>query len=104
MNAIRQVVKVKNRRVTVELPADFIAEEVEVIVLPAATPEPVGEAIASSSSVAKKQHPRPKLNRDQDEQNSPLTKLQQLLLDAPAMNEEEYEFIMEKRRALNAWK
>lgn len=33
----------------------------------------------------------------------PLTKLQQFLLEAPAMSDEEYEFILEKRRALNAW-
>lgn len=32
MNAIRQVLKVENHRVTVELPADFAAEEVEVSV------------------------------------------------------------------------
>ncbi|MBC7892162.1 MAG: hypothetical protein H7Y12_08125 [Sphingobacteriaceae bacterium] len=84
MNAVRQVVKVKNHRVTVELPANFTAEEVEVIVLPAATPEPVAA--------------------DQFVSGKPLTKLQQLLLDAPVMSDEEYEFIMEKRRALNAWK
>ncbi len=84
MNAVRQVVKVKNHRVTVDLPADFTAEEVEVIVLPAEMPEPVAA--------------------DQSVPDKPLTKLQQLLLDAPVMSDEEYEFIMEKRRALNAWK
>lgn len=40
MNVIRPVLKVENHRVTIELPADFAAEEVEVIVLPAETPRP----------------------------------------------------------------
>lgn len=82
MNAIRQVLKVKNHRITVELPADFAAVEVEVIVLPA-------ETAASTEAVTTQ---------------PPLTKLQQLLLDdKTVMSDEEYEFIMEKRRALNAW-
>jgi len=34
MEAIRQFVKVKNHRVTIILPEDFNAEEVEVIILP----------------------------------------------------------------------
>ena len=84
MNAIRQVLKVKNHRVTVELPADFTAEEVEVIVLPAETPKAVVE-----------QHDLGKASN----------KFQQMLLeDKTVMSDEEYEFIMEKRRAFNAWK
>jgi hypothetical protein len=34
MEAIRQFVKVKNHQVNITLPADFIADEVEVIILP----------------------------------------------------------------------
>lgn len=33
MEAIREIVKVKNRQVIINLPDDFIADEVEVIVL-----------------------------------------------------------------------
>jgi len=33
MEAIRQFVKVKNHQVTITLPEDFIADEVEVIIL-----------------------------------------------------------------------
>jgi hypothetical protein len=35
MIAVRQIVKVENHQVTIDLPADFPAQEVEVIVLPA---------------------------------------------------------------------
>jgi TPP-dependent 2-oxoacid decarboxylase len=35
MQAVRQILKVQDRVVTIQLPADFVAEEVEVIVLPA---------------------------------------------------------------------
>jgi hypothetical protein len=34
MEAIRQFVKVKNHQVNITLPVDFIADEVEVIILP----------------------------------------------------------------------
>ncbi|KIQ20867.1 hypothetical protein RT99_12660 [Flavobacterium sp. MEB061] len=34
MEAIRQIISVKNHSVTVILPHDFIADEVEVIILP----------------------------------------------------------------------
>jgi hypothetical protein len=34
MEAIRQFVKVKNQQVNITLPDDFIADEVEVIILP----------------------------------------------------------------------
>ncbi|OXA85016.1 hypothetical protein [Flavobacterium hercynium] len=34
MEAIRQIISVKNHSVTVILPDDFIADEVEVIILP----------------------------------------------------------------------
>ncbi len=34
MEAIRQIVSVKNHSVTVILPDDFVADEVEVIILP----------------------------------------------------------------------
>lgn len=99
MNAIRQVLKVENHRVTVELPADFAAEEVEVIVLPA-------ETTPASQENEKQKSRSGKLNRrnGRGEDDPPLTKLQQLLLDdTSVMSDEEYEFIMEKR-ALNAWK
>lgn len=100
MNAVRQVLKVENHQVTVQLPADFAAEEVEVIVLPADTAEVVSEEPES-------QNPRSGIidfrdSRDEDE--PPLTQLQRLILEAPAMSDEEYEFIIEKRRALNEWK
>lgn len=35
MQAVRQILKVQDRAITIHLPADFVAEEVEVIVLPA---------------------------------------------------------------------
>ncbi|MBI3958120.1 MAG: hypothetical protein HY328_04865 [Chloroflexi bacterium] len=35
MQAIRQIAQVVGRRVTIDLPASFVAEQVEVIVLPA---------------------------------------------------------------------
>jgi hypothetical protein len=95
MNAVRQILKVENHRVTVQLPADFAAEEVEVIVLPAKTP---GVAALDSEK------PRPgKLNprHSRDENDPLLTELQRLILEAPAMSDEEYELIMEKRRALH---
>jgi hypothetical protein len=34
MEAIRQIVKVNNKTVTIVLPDDFLADEVEVIILP----------------------------------------------------------------------
>ena len=34
MEAIRQIVSVKNQSVTIKLPEDFLADEVEVIILP----------------------------------------------------------------------
>jgi len=34
MEAIKRIVKVNNHSITVELPANFIADEVEVIILP----------------------------------------------------------------------
>jgi hypothetical protein len=83
MNAVRQVLKVENHRVTVQLPADFAAEEVEVIVLPAAV---------ETSKTTETSLPS----------DPPLTKLQRLLLeDKTVMSDEEYELIMKKRRALH---
>jgi len=35
MEAIRQTVKVKNHKISITLPDDFISEEVDVIILPA---------------------------------------------------------------------
>jgi hypothetical protein len=34
MEAIRQIVKVKNHKISITLPNDFTADEVEVIILP----------------------------------------------------------------------
>ena len=34
MEAIRQIVKVKNHKISITLPDDFTADEVEVIILP----------------------------------------------------------------------
>jgi hypothetical protein len=34
MEAIRQIVTVKNHQINITLPLDFIAEEVEIIILP----------------------------------------------------------------------
>ena len=34
MEAIRQIVKVKNHKISITLPDNFIADEVEVIILP----------------------------------------------------------------------
>ena len=101
MNAIRQILKVENHRVTVELPADFAAEEVEVIVLPAEVPEVIADE--SGTQKPRPENLNPRNSRNEDEQS--LTELQQLLLnDKTVMSDEEYDFIEEKRRALNAWK
>jgi hypothetical protein len=35
MEAIRQIVTVKNHQINITLPLDFIADEVEIIILPA---------------------------------------------------------------------
>lgn len=35
MNAIRQIVEVKDRKISIELPENFSAEKVEVIIFPA---------------------------------------------------------------------
>lgn len=82
MQAVKQIVKPNEKRqVVIDLPADFLADEVEVIILPVL--EPV-KAISDS------------------EQN--LTEEQKLLLAFPVATDEDIEFIEEKRRHFNSWK
>ncbi|GAB3924942.1 hypothetical protein [Larkinella terrae] len=82
MNAIRKIIQRQGRNtITVELPEDFEAETIEMILLP--VEDPVKEAL-------------PELEGN-------LTELQKLLLKAPSMTVEEMNEIEEKRNALNQW-
>ncbi|WPL19430.1 hypothetical protein Thiowin_04551 [Thiorhodovibrio winogradskyi] len=73
MQAIKQYTDVINGHVTVDLPNDFTAQRVELIILSAD-------------------------DRDADSGN-----FQRFLLDSPEMTDEEFQAIDEKRRHLNRW-
>lgn len=76
MQAFKQHSKIKNGKITIDVPPDFEAEEVEVIVLPL-------------NMQAKKP----------DKQ-----KLLELLLNGPTLSEEEIAEIENVRKWLNEWK
>ncbi|OIN60077.1 hypothetical protein [Arsenicibacter rosenii] len=84
MEAIRKVVKRQGNIITVELPASFVAELVELIVLPVEA-EDQGER-----------------NKDQS-QGALLTDLQQHLLSWPVMSDEEYKLYQEKQQGFELW-
>lgn len=84
MEAIRKVVRRQGNTITVELPASFIAELVELIVLPVEA-EDQGER-----------------NKDQS-QGVLLTDLQQHLLSWPVMSDEEYKLYQEKQQGFESW-
>lgn len=83
MQAVKKIVKPdEHGRIVIELPTEFRAEEVEVIVL---------------------QYPH-ESNLEITTPNSPLTEEQKLLLAFPVATEEDLAFIEEKRRHMNEWK
>lgn len=73
MQAIKQYTEVINGSIHIELPKDFTAKRVELIILPADDEE-----------------------HDQDA-------FQRFLLDSPEMTDEEFQAIEEKRRHLKQW-
>jgi thiamine pyrophosphate-dependent acetolactate synthase large subunit-like protein len=80
MQAVKQIVKPNEKgQVVIDLPADFQAEEVEVIIL------------------AMKQKTPEQLEKERLEE-------MQLLLNGPVATDEDIEFIEEKRRHFNSWK
>lgn len=79
MNAIRTFAEVKDHEVRLRLPDSITSKNVEVIIIP----------------LEKESEP------SSDE--SKLSDLQKLLLEAPSLSDEDYELIIEKRKALNKW-
>ncbi|POZ52718.1 hypothetical protein [Methylovulum psychrotolerans] len=73
MQAIKQYTEVINGSIHVNLPKDFTAKRVELIILAV------------------------------DGNNPDTNNFQKLLLDSPEMTDEEYQAIQEKRRHLNQW-
>lgn len=73
MQAIKQYTKVINGSIHIDLPKDFTAKRVELIILPA----------------------------DDDELDN--VAFQRFLLDSPEMTDEEFEAIEEKRGHLKQW-
>lgn len=73
MQAIKQYTEVINGSIHVNLPKDFTAKRVELIILAV------------------------------DDNNPDTNNFQKLLLDSPEMTDEEYQAIQEKRRHLNQW-
>jgi hypothetical protein len=78
MNAIRIYAEVKDHEIRLKLPKSVKTRRVEVIIIPYEE-EPVPN-------------------------ESAITDLQRLLLEAPDMSDETYSAIIEKRKALNRWK
>ena len=73
MQAIKQYTNVINGSIHIDLPKDFTAKRVELIILPA----------------------------DNDEQDN--VAFQRFLLDSPEMTDEEFQAIEEKRGHLKQW-
>ncbi|ASF44599.1 hypothetical protein [Methylovulum psychrotolerans] len=73
MQAIKQYTEVINGSIHVNLPKDFTAKRVELIILAV------------------------------DDNNPDTNNFQKLLLDSPEMTDEEYQAIQEKRRHLKQW-
>jgi hypothetical protein len=79
MNAIRTFAEVKDHEVHLRLPESVTSKKVEVIIIPL---EKEGEPISDENK---------------------LSDLQKLLLEAPNLSDEDYNLILEKRKALNKW-
>jgi len=78
MIAIRKIQKVKSRAVTIDLPTDFHAERVEIIILP--------------------------VEESPDEESSQReSSLQKLLLNAPTLTEQELQEFENVREWMNQW-
>lgn len=73
MQAIKQYTEVINGSIHVNLPKDFTAKRVELIILAV------------------------------DDNNPDTNNFKKLLLDSPEMTDEEYQAIQEKRRHLKQW-
>ena len=83
MQAVKKIVRPdEHGRIIIQLPSEFRAEEVEVIVLQ--YPNESDQGIMTP--------------------DSPLTEEQKLLLAFPVATEEDLAFIEEKRRHVNEWK
>ncbi len=78
MNAIRTFAEVKDNEIRLKLPKSVKTKKVEVIIIP--------------FEEASKQN------------ESSITALQKLLLEAPDMTDAEHNSILEKRKALNQWR
>ncbi len=85
MEAIRKVVKRQGNTITVELPASFMAELVELIVLPLEN----GDEFMNAG-------------KERQQQES-LTELQQNLLSWPVMSDEDYQHYQEKQQGFELW-
>lgn len=71
---VRQYATVENGFIHVQLPKDFDAKRVELLIIPLS------------------------------DEPSPLSDFQQFLLDSPEMSDEEFYAIQDKRAHLNQWK
>ena len=81
MNSTRKIIRRQGNTITIELPDDFQAETVEVIMVPVEDLPKEVLPIAIDG----------------------LTELQRLLLKAPSITDEEIHSVEEKRKALNQW-
>jgi hypothetical protein len=79
MEAIRYFEKVKSNQLLINLPNDFKEDFVEIIILP------IANDILKSESFDNKE-------------------FQQKLMEAPDMNDEEYNEFIEKKNSFNQWK
>jgi hypothetical protein len=79
MQAIKQYTEVVNGSIHVDLPKDFTAKRVELIILPA------DEEVTLSVS-------------------QKVSDFEQFLLDSPEMTDDEYQSIQEKKQHINQWK
>ena len=84
MQALRKIQKLENNYLKFELPVNFDSSYVEVIILPF--------PIQSKSL---------EYQKDIDED---LNDFQKLLLAAPLMSNEDFEYFEEKRKQFNSWK
>ncbi len=89
MEAIRRIVRREGNTLTIELPADFQAQTVELIILPA---DNNTDAILTD---------KPSVDEVAKEG---LTDFQRYLLTAPDLIDQEYDQIQKKRKALNQWR
>lgn len=84
MQALRTIHKIENNILTISVPLDFKAAYVEVIILPYNKKEEIDDLSSND--------------------NEELNAFQKLLLSAPVMSDEDYQFHQEKRNQFNQWK